>query len=435
MFSLHEATRRGLFRLAFVLLAVIPTAGLASWTAVRHMPGYVDAFEATIAERTGLDTSLKAIDHLRPGEMRLVQLELRDPETGLLIARAERVTLTQTADLIALDLEDAKLESGGLANAWHALDRRLRRQGGNLPHGQLRITASSLTTHAAEQPLVLHAVEAHLDSSAVETKLELTFSTNDANDADKVTLHVDRDRRTNPPTFRFELIAEEDPLPCALAEPLWSAAPWFGPQAEFRGRVKSVEGTNADWITTIRGRFSKVDVRNAIEAHFPHSMRGSAEVLLEEASLENERLVAARGTITAGPGHIALSLIDSSWRSLRLLFGGQTTEEGKIIGLPELIHYDSLACHFDVDGTGIHLTPLPNAPLLKDKEGRDAGYPLLTDGPLPLLAIPIQYQRQPVTVLVKALVPPTADKLPADDRAAWLLRALPAPQQARRPPG
>ena len=36
--------------------------------------------------------------------------------------------------------------------------------------------------------------------------------------------------------------------------------------------------------------------------------------------------------------------------------------------------------------------------------------------------------KQPVSVLVRALVPATAEKLPADDRAAWLLRALPAPQ-------
>src|SRR5262249_28613461 len=150
---------------------------------------------------------------------------------------------------------------------------------------------------------------------------ELTFSTSEANEAEKVTLHVMRDRRTNPPTSSFELLADEAPLPCALADPLWSAAPWFGPEAEFRGSVTSTEGVDAVWTTAIRGRFSKVDVRNAIEAHFPHAMRGPAEVVLEEASLLDERLVLAKGTITAGPGHIARSLIESSWLSLRLLVG------------------------------------------------------------------------------------------------------------------
>lgn len=419
MFAPHEATRRAFVRVAFVLLAILPTAALAGWAAMRHLPGYTDAVAQVVAEHTGLAVSLEAVDHPRPGEMRLVQLELRDPETGMLIARAERVTLSTADDLVTIDLAGAKLEPGGLADAWRALDLRLRRHAGDLPTQHIRLTATELTTHAAADPLVLYDVQSDVDCRAVGTEVRLTFGTNEEASDKKVQLRVVRNRQTSPPTSGFELNAEGAPLPCALAEPLWSAAPWFGPKAHFLGHVWAIEATDATWRTTIRGKFTDVDLRHAVEAHFPQKLRGNGEVVLVEAQLDGERLVLASGTISAGPGQISRDLVDSAWRSFHL-----RGADWRFESLPELTRFDSLACSFHVDASGIALARHPAAQAILE-DGKPAGHALLVDSESTLLAIPSDHPRQPITALVRALVPPTADKLPADDRAAWLLQALP----------
>jgi hypothetical protein len=262
----------------------------------------------------------------------------------------------------------------------------------------------------------------------VRTLATISFQSTNAPDASAVTLIVERRRQTMPPTTRFKLIAEEAPLPCALADPLWSAAPWFGPAAQFVGTVTSIESTDATWTTAIQGRFSNVDLQSAIEAHFPPKLRGTGEVVLEEAWLEGDRLTSAKGTITAGPGTIGRDLVERSSRALHLL-----QNESRLTAMAELARFESLACSFEVDARGIALTRHPSAKVLL-QDGNEIGYPLLVDNVSTVLAIPVAYppplqdQWQPMSALVQALVPATEDKIPADDRAAWLLRALPARQ-------
>jgi len=429
MFAPHESTRRGVFRLAFVVLAILPTFGLAGWTAMRHLPSYTAAFEQTIAEHTGLTVSLKTVEHPRPGETRLVQLELRDPESGLLIARAERALIRSADDgQLYIHLDGAKLEAGGLAEAWHALDLRLRRQVGELPHGHAHLTADHFTTHAGENPVVLHDVKVDVDCRAVGTEMRMTFRTTEAAGAGEVLLRVVRDRRTIPPTSGFELHSEDAPLPCALAEPLWKAAPWFGPQAQFIGQVEAADSADGSWKSKIVGRFLEVDLKSAIEMHFPPRLRGTAEIVLEEAWLDGDRLTSAKGTITAGPGSIGRDLVERSSRALHLL-----QNENRLAAMTELSRFESLACAFEVDARGIALSRHPSVKAIV-QDGKEIGYPLLVDNVSTVLAIPTAYPSplqdhwQPMSALVQTLVPATDENIPADDRAAWLLRALPAKQ-------
>src|SRR4051812_10560515 len=94
MFTLHETTRRGLCRLGFILLAVVPTSAIlvaANWLGsdarrVEH--------ETELSQRLGLSVKLGRVVLPRPNVVRYKGISLADPETNRPLAKAKALELT-----------------------------------------------------------------------------------------------------------------------------------------------------------------------------------------------------------------------------------------------------------------------------------------------------------------------------------------------------
>ena len=71
MFIERSAARIRLVRTLFVLLAVLPCAGLCGWAAVRHSKGHREAIERRFEQVIGLPLAIGGVEYVRPNVMRL----------------------------------------------------------------------------------------------------------------------------------------------------------------------------------------------------------------------------------------------------------------------------------------------------------------------------------------------------------------------------
>ncbi|MFM8707381.1 MAG: hypothetical protein ACKOHK_04690, partial [Planctomycetia bacterium] len=73
-------------RALFVLLGVLPCAGLVGWAAVRHSAGYRDALERRFERVIGLPLDIGSVEHLRPDGLRLRDCRLSSSAGGVLLS-------------------------------------------------------------------------------------------------------------------------------------------------------------------------------------------------------------------------------------------------------------------------------------------------------------------------------------------------------------
>lgn len=110
-------------RLAFLLLGVLPCAGLGAWAALRHSPSHRAAMEERFSQGVGLPVRIGRIEHLRPGAVRARDVEVALPG-GDPPVRLPAVELEWSAAELRMRLGSLELEPGvvraaaGLARDW-----------------------------------------------------------------------------------------------------------------------------------------------------------------------------------------------------------------------------------------------------------------------------------------------------------------------------
>jgi hypothetical protein len=420
---LHEALRRRLCVLAFLLLCVAPTAAVLAWGVSRHLPWYVRAEAERLAGPLGLEVSLDRVFHPRPGVVVYEGLQLTDPETGraILHCRQLRAAWSKPADAnttarqtLSLAASGAEIDAAGLDRLVELIQRGLRR-GPGWADIEVCLNALEVSVRSAPSARMMTGVEGFLRPVHGGSYGEIWFRLAGTETAEPVRIRIGRDRGKKPPCTGLEFYTGGGAMPCSLLALGLPGLDRLGPQSRFRGRIwmnETPEGQTCD----LTGQFAEIDLERLLGDRFPHTLGGTAQLTVEQARLQEGRLQQAAGSLTAGPGAVSRSLLDSAIQSLGLAQGVEPPGTG------DLVAYEQLAVAFQLDGAGLRLRGVCPVP----------GPGTVMVGPSSrLLAEPdARWQPLPVASLVRTLVPPNRADVPAARQADWLWRVLPPPEAA-----
>ncbi len=411
MFSLHENTKIRLCRVAFFVTCLAPSCAILAWGAFVRMPSYTRAHEAAIAEALGLHAKLAKASSPRPGMMLYETLELSDPDSLQPLARLPFVEVRVRGNALHVTLPFPAMINGTRLDAfWNAARREVRPS-----HGwrELHFSSGNLTIHLPTGDQSFTTLTGRIDNAIDNAKIQLSLHRAVAGNlsSQAAELAIQRQWQTRPQATLVQFNTGATPLPCSLVASIWPDVETLGPASEFQGRIAAYEHAGRGKCE-LSGRLIGADLDRLVSGQFPHKLTGRAAAELEFVTIEDGRLEAAAGKITAGPGTISRSLVRSAQTHLNLHGSTEFHAPGD-----RLVAYRELNFAFRIDRQGLSLrgeSPAVKGALLVDDRRH-----LLLGEPTGLV--------QPVVNLARTLVPDSLVQVPATRETAALIRALPVP--------
>ncbi len=415
---MHERTRRQITFLLFLVLCVVPTATVAAWGAWWRSAGHVRLEAERLSWLLGMNVSLSAIGHPKPGEVLYEGLELASPETGRVVLRCRTLrTGWETAKdqqgrertVLAISAVEPEIEADQTHGLWQLVDRVLSRR----PESSgvfARLAAERITVKTAQGAGALTDVKGSMESEVRGTWAGMSFHGADVEMPRAASLRLTRNCQLASPALFLDLDTGGAALPCSFPAPglEWLAA--LGPRAKFCGTV-STDLTSEGTSGVVKAQLTDLDLATIVSRQFPqHTLTGAATLSRAYAEFRRGRLEKVEGMLeVVGGGTISRSLFDAAAEHLRLSGRWPADVAGT---LP----YERLGLAFAIDGGVLHLAG--TCPLA---EGRA----ILADHDRPLLA---ESEQTLGTVnIVQMLVPPTGVQVAASPQTEWLLRRLVIP--------
>jgi hypothetical protein len=416
MFRLHENTKTRICRGAFLALCVAPLCAVVAWSVLVNTAWYRRSHERAIAARLGWQVRLQAVSTPRPGTLLYRGLDLFDHDNGQLLARLPFVEIeSEGAATVVRSPYPAVVNGTRLDACWELVERLMLHSSGA---GNVCIEAGNVTLHLADGDQSFTEIVGQLDGDPLHAQAMLSFRRAIAGNrpAEPSQLRVTRHAGATSSVQELQLHTGGTPLPAVLFTSLWPGAERLGKTCHFRGSLRATEQAG-QWQAEIAGHLSDVDLDLLISRQFPHKLTGLAHVRLKRAKLAGGRLESAAGNVTAGPGVISRSLVQSAETHLHV----QAALEA-VHGPGNLIDYHLFAASFEVNPRGMALRG-------EVAGGRGA---LLVDKKR-ILAIEPPVVSQPVVALVRTLVPHSDVQVPATRETVDLTGSLPVPSLVPEP--
>lgn len=418
MDRLHYQTRRRVCLAAFLSLCVAPTVAVGVWCASRQSPWHVQTEAYALNRQLGMDVVLEAVRHPRPGVVVYEGLRLLDPETGREIVRLDTLeaTWSEAGDhdggrrpAIVLAAPKVECEGGSSRRLVQLLERTLEGQTGR-PEMEIRISIDELVLRTGDDSQTLSEVRGGVGRLPGGIQAVAAFRLPGSNATEPVRLRVVRNRQVLPPANGIELDTGGAPLPCRLLAVELDELRRLGPASQFVGRAWAHQ-TLAGWECDLQGKLLRVDLKGLLSGRSPHQLDGSVELAIQKARFRQGRLEEAIVQLTAGPGQVGRSLIDSAVEHLGLVSLMQPAAGDRV-------PYDQLSAVVALDARGIHV------------RGRCSQSPpgtVLLAGSQPLLG-ESKTQPLPVAALIWTLAPAGEAQIPANRQTNWLAQYLPVPE-------
>lgn len=410
-----ERFERTLCRVLFVALCLLPTCGVAGWTYYQRLPGHRAACQQTLARQLGLSVQLGAVEHTRPGALRLNAVELRDPETNELIARAATIEATRHGDDWWLTLTQPEIALGGCRSLGELLERRMRWPTDARP-GQLHVSAGQAQVIAGTKRWPIEQLAGTLIPSPERVEARLAFRWQGAAAVQPAALKLVRDRARAEPTTLVDLQTGGVPFPAALLGPWIDCPGWLGHESTLLGRA-TVECGRQIQRWTVRGRLEGVELVQLVNEHFAHELTGDAQIELDVEGY-GSRVLRASGLLAAQRGTIGRPLMAALGSELEMTAAQLPPAMG------EHLRYEELRLRYALDEHGS---------LTLRGESRYAEGALLVDANGVLLREPPTIQDSEGLIRVLA-ARPGARQAPVPLRTAQLMQILPSRRDAAARP-
>lgn len=405
---LSDQTRRTLCRWVFLCGCLLPTGGLLAWNAAERGVD-AEALRLELCRALELDVAFDRCSQPAPDVWALSGLALHDPESGTLLFSCREVTCTLAEQGWIVEARQPLLDLRTPA-LWRPVLSRLLRQTAGWNWPKVRLLDCELTLElSAQQRMTVTEVFASFDPGAVQSKLALKFRSEEGASAERCEWIVERDRAGSAPATRWALNTHGAAISCSLLQPWLPAAGWLGPQAEFTGHARFEERSGV-WGGQLQGRLREISLDRLFAGHFPHQLTGTAEVELEQAIVQENRLIRTSGRLTAGPGEIGRTLLDAAAQELDI------STQVDLAALPALAPYAVLELAFELTPDGLQLSGL--APVRNNRAA------LIGPANEVLWGQP-RADVQPVAGLLRTLAPPSSVLVPASLETHWLMACLP----------
>jgi hypothetical protein len=415
MFPLHESTQRKLCRILFGAICIAPTFALAGYGLRLNLPGHRQATESALAGELGLRVLVDSVVHPRPGETRLHNVRLRDPETGAQIGQIRELEITQLDGRTVIYAAQPQLDAAHFELIFRRFEERALRSGAS-PAGNFELHAADLTITAPQaESQTLRNVLLRVARGQDTTTAELHYLVAGVAMAEPATVRITRSAPAKSPAgMSLAWHTGGAALPVA---PWVARFPWLahlGEHCHFRGEL-SAEQTGRTWRGELGGELSRIDLEQLVSDQFSHKLSGEARAIFESLRFEEGRVASVRGRIEAGPGVIGQPLLTAAIEQLTLQHSGESASSAKSNALRR---YTKLALHFALDDHKLALRGecggATEGTALVIGEERYATEPESSLSPL---------------ALVRTLSPASDHQVPATQATRSLVQVLPLPKE------
>jgi hypothetical protein len=421
MFSLHETTQRRVCRVAFVVCALAPALLTVVWSAYSLRPWRAADWRRTLSQQLHVQSTVEGVTSPRPGIQRLAKVRLADLRTELPLATLDDVRVQWQGSrlmLVAQHLE-IEAESFSATAATLATWMSATMSATDLPAIELR--ADRLTIFGGgQQTLSLHNLimvnERQKDQSQQVVFQAMLPAAGQGGAALPLRLVVEQRGKQTKATLQTGAAQAPSWLLASLLPGVARCA-----EATFTGSVQ-LESDARQTRGSMQGRLAGLTLRDWLGPDSPHTIRGTAQVELEQLSWRGDRVVSARGSLQATRGAIGQSLLKEAVKRFYCVPGASFVVDAN--ASEKLQPFDELACEFQISSAGITLTgncsSLSNATL-----DATSGCLLAVDGRSLLMEPP--YASLPVAQLVQVLSQGASSWLPASQEAHAMAGKLPLP--------
>lgn len=359
---LHEATQRGLCRLAFIVLGLVPLGVCVMLTILAITPGHAHrqarGWERRLALVMGFTVKIDSAECRAPFHYHFQNIRLLHPESQRSIGELKRVELRWESDRWRVRAEGARVSSdqfwqaGRLFHDWHVCrpdtDRR-----------RMHVELDQFAIENGDRSWLLSQVRAELLPDLEKWALKATFQPADNSRADHPEpnnqLLVFRNHQPDNSITEIQLRAES-PVPLWLmetsAEPdeqvsfLQSLAQGLE-NSQFTGVIDARlrAGGPSFYLTNswIRG----LELGHLVAGTLP-LVSGRGDLVLNQAILDSSGLRWAEGSIVVGPGRIDNRFLASLANHLGMEFNQQQVAA-------EFLGFDQLSARFRLQPNALQL--------------------------------------------------------------------------------
>lgn len=356
-YRIHESTQRGLCRLAFACLGVLPLIACVCISAATLLPGFTrwqaKSWEKQLAKHYGLATRIGQVQTLAPYRYHLEGIELYHPESQRLIGSIASANVRLDQGKWSLELTTAQLrvdqfsEGCRVIHDWYVCRPLAQRH-------RAAIAIDQLLIDAGDRSLKISSVEAELFPEPTKWTLQATF----ASDADS------GDHQANPVPATNQLIvvrhhaaeeaATDVQLQAASRLPLWL----FEASQDRLSHTASTRTTrqlltSGQFIGALAVRYSARETNYLLTnswiteldmslfgSNVPSMISGRANLFVHQAKFTFDGLQCAEGMFQMGSGRMDARLFHSLSQQLELVTPRQNPTQS--------IAFDRVAAHFRI---------------------------------------------------------------------------------------
>ena len=413
MFIAQRADRARRVRRVFLALCLLPALVLAGFAAWRLSPWHRESFRRRAAAILGVDVSVGALRHLRPGAVAIEGLVLGGESQGAVLS-LPRAVLEITAREVRLHAEAAEIAPAGasllsrLARAWLSEPGRFLHDvvvdvGTVVP---ARVPSAALSGDLSSVPLRIEcvaspygrAIRVHAGAGGEDGFVVQSF-VGGAEESSRLEVGGTWSRML--------------PVGIVAACLGWTALPeYVGPMATVSGAFTATD-EGGGWRGSFSGVVDGIDLASCT-AGSPLVAEGRVRLDVDRVVVQAGRVAEATVRVAGGRGVVGRGSLDA----IAIAFSGRAPAPSTMAP-DSRVPYDTLNLRAVIDERGIVIEgPAGGSPI----ESGGQGLLVMPAGPVP------------VSRLAWALSPAGVPSVPATSQSAWLLSVLPLPRAATVPP-
>jgi hypothetical protein len=362
LIRLHEATQRGLCRLAFLMLGLVPLGVCLVLSLLALTPGHAHrqarGWERRLALVLGFTVKIDSAECRAPFQYRFQNIRLLHPESQRNVGELKQLELRWESDRWRVRVEGARVspdqlwQASRLFHDWHVCrpdtDRR-----------RMLVEMERLAIEDGQRSWMLSKVRAEMLPDLEKWALKATFRPDDNAEIGQEDLTnqllVFRNHHPDNSTTEIQLRAE-------IPIPLWIIETSVEPneQASFlQSLARGLENSQFTGVMDARLRAAgpSVYLTNAwirgielghLGAGTLPLVSGRGDLVLNQAILDSSGLRWAEGSIIAGPGRIDQRFLTSLGKHLGL-------ELNQLQGTAEFLGFDQLSARFRLQPNALQL--------------------------------------------------------------------------------
>jgi hypothetical protein len=350
---LHEATRRALCRLAFVLLALLPVLCAFTLSALEFVPAYqrarAVAWQRELSRQLGVGIEIASVELRSPERLLLHGVKVLDPETRAVIARVPQVDWVQGASGVAVRLHRPEVQAGQLSRGWWTFHEQFLCRPAVRNQVAVVILEQVTVRGAVQEDLQLSQVR--IEGKWTPEQATLTASLQWAGQAEEAPaqLRLARWHASGRQATQLELASGSAPIPCRLASQFCPEVSELGPAAGFLGDL-TLRLEPQRWQVRTKGHFTALDCGQFTD---PAQLAGSGQLWLADLVADEGGLRSVHGQLFINEGRISHKLLLAASAYMHV----QLAQE--VLAARVNSHaFEQLALDFDLDARGLQISGL-----------------------------------------------------------------------------